>query len=410
MRLRRARATASISSLSITENARREWLAALCVLVAVYLFLVSVVLRLEASRAAVGAWTTGDWLINYSDGFIRRGLIGEVGRQLYYTAGINPVRVVLICKALCYATICGSLLILAARRTIGLIEIAILLSPALLPFEINDPLGSGRKEIVLLALFAVYVVADDLLRRTAKRPQQQWRFWYLLLTLPALTLIHEGLFFFFPFFFGYAWMRHDDLRGEALTFGVPYAVSASAMALLWIFRGGSGIASALCSSLTSMAVSPELCGGAIAALERYDMRVGPGDVQRYLPLAILALGPLLWYGTQAISSARRPRFLKSIGLVALSTAPLYVISEDWGRWLHMTAMLLFVTVLACKDHIVHLPVTRPSFAIPLLAAVAVFSVSWQMPHWIHSPLPILRPSAEHVLTQVHGYVFHASTQ
>src|ERR1051325_6451076 len=145
MRSPRARPTASSSSLSCTENARREWVAALCVVVAVYLFLVIAVQRIEESSE----WVTGDWLINYSNGFIRRGLIGEVGRQLYYAAGVSPVWIIVICKALCYATICLSLLLLAAKRTIGLIEIALLIWPALLPFEINDPLGSGRKEIVL---------------------------------------------------------------------------------------------------------------------------------------------------------------------------------------------------------------------------------------------------------------------
>jgi hypothetical protein len=407
MKLRRARATASVSSLSVTENARRAWLAALFALIAAYLFLVIGVQRLAASSS----WITGDWLINYSDGFIRRGLIGEIGRQLHYTAGIDPVWVVVMCKAFCYATMCASLLLLAARRTTGLIEIALLLSPALLPFEINDPLGSGRKEIALLALFALYLVGDEFFPRTEKRPQQQWRFWYLLLTLPVLTLIHEGLFFFFPFFFLYAWMKHDDVRGEALVFGVPYVVSACAMALSWIFRGGSGIAAAMCSSLTSMAVNPDVCGGATAALERYDVHVGIWDVQRYLLLAVLTFGPLLWYSAQAISAPGRRPFLTGICLAALSTAPLFVASEDWGRWLHVTGVLVFVTVLACKDISVHLPARRPAFAVAFLAAIAIFAFSWQMPHWIHSPLPILRPSAERLLVLVQqAYVLHAGTQ
>jgi len=272
-------------------------------------------------------------------------------------------------------------------------------------------MGSGRKEIVLLAVFALYVVADEFLPRTEKRPQQQWRFWYLLLTLPVLTLVHEGLFFFFPFFFLYVWMKHDDGRGEAIVFGVPYVVSACVMALSWIFRGGSGIAAAMCSSLTSMALNPEVCGGATAALERYDVHVGIWDMQRYLVLAVLTFGPLLWYGAQAISTPGRRSFLTGICLAALSTAPLYVMSEDWGRWLHVTAVLMFAIVFACKDISIHLPTRRPAFAVPLLAAIAIFAFSWQMPHWIHSPLPILRPSAEHLLALMQqAYVLHAGTQ
>jgi|SoiMetStandDraft_2_1073263.scaffolds.fasta_scaffold64628_2 hypothetical protein len=407
MRSRRARATASVSSLSVTDNASREWLAVLCTVLAVYLVLVIGIQRLATSSE----WIIGDWLINYSDGFIRRGLIGEVARQLHYMAGIDPVSFVVICKAFCYAAMAASLLLLAARRTIGLIELAVLLSPALLPFEINDPLGSGRKEIVLLALFAMYVVADELLPRTGKRPQQQWRFWYLLLTLPVLTLMHEGLFFFFPFFFVYAWMKHDDVRREAVVFGVPYLVSACGVALSWIFRGNTGIAAAMCSSLTSMGVNPKVCaGGAIDALERYDVRIGIGDIQRYLLLAILTFGPLLWYGAQAISAPRRRPFLTGLCLAALSTAPLYVLSEDWGRWLHTTGMLVFVTVFACKDANVHVPARRPAFAVPFFAAIAIFAFSWQLPHWIHSPLPMVRPSAEHAVMLVKAHVLHTATQ
>jgi hypothetical protein len=406
--LRRARATANVSSPTVTEDRRRAWLAALFALIAAYLFLVIGVQRLATSSA----WITGDWLINYSDGFIRRGLIGEIGRQLHYAAGIDPVWVVVLCKACCYATLCASLLLLAARRAPGPIEIVLLLSPALLPFEINDPMGSGRKEIVLLALFALYVVGNEFLPRTIRTPlQQQWRFWYLLVAFPVLTLIHEGLFFYFPFFLLFAWMKQDDLRGELRVFGVPYAVSAVVMALSWIFRGNIGIAAAMCSSLTSMAVSPEVCGGATAALERYDVHVFVSDVERYLLLAILTFGPLLWYGAQAITSPRRHTFLTAICLASVSTAPLYVVSEDWGRWIHLTGLLVFVTVLACKDIRVHMPPRRPALAIPVFVAIAIFAFSWQLPHWIHSPLPILRPSAQRVLVLAQqSYVLHAGAQ
>jgi hypothetical protein len=388
-------------------HARRAWLLALFALISAYLFLVVVVQRVASSSA----WITGDWLINYSNGFVRRGLLGEIGRQLHYSAGIDPVSVVVVCKACCYAVMCASLLLLATKRKTGLIEIAILLSPALLPFEINDPMGSGRKEIVLLAVFTLYVVAGEFLPTRTRPLQRQWRFWYLLATLPVLTLLHEGLFFFFPFFLFYAWVKYDDGRGEALLFGAPYAVAACALSLSWRFRGGSGIAAAMCSSLTSMAVSADVCGGATAALERYDVRVGMWDIQRYVLLAILTFGPLLLYAAQTIRPAARRVLLAGMGLASVATVPLYVVSEDWGRWLHVTGVLLFVIVLACKEISIDLPLRRPGVAIACLAAIAIFVCSWQMPHWIHSPLPILRPSAERLLVLVQqAYVLHAGTQ
>jgi hypothetical protein len=342
-------------------------------------------------RVAVShAWIMGDWLINYSNGFVRRGLIGEICRQLHYLAGFNPISVVVTLKAAFYTTLCASLLVLAARRSIGLIEIAIVLSPAALPFEINDPLGSGRKEIALLAAFALYVVADDLFPGRKRPIQSQWQFWYLLVTLPALTLIHEGLFFFLPFFLAYTWLKDESVRSNALVLGIPSTIATAAFFLSWIFRGGNGLSAAMCSSLTAMSLDPLLCGGATAALEHYDVHIGLLDVLRFLLLATLTFGPLAWYAMKAFSHSARGQFLVSTAVAGAATVPLYLLSEDWGRWIHISAVLMIVTLLACKDVSVRLPARYPAAALAGVAAMSVYVVSWQLPHWIHSQLPILK--------------------
>jgi hypothetical protein len=172
--------------------------------------------------------------------------------------------------------------------------------------------------------------------------------------LPVLTLVHEGCSSSSRF----SSVRVDETRRRArrgACLWVPY------MSRRVPLRCHGSSAETLESrppcvqSLTSMAVSPDVCGGATAALERYDVQYGSGDIQRYLPLAILTFSPLLWYGAQAISAPRRRRFLAGVCLAGLSTAPLYVVSEDWGRWLHVTGMLMLVTTLACRDAHVRLP-------------------------------------------------------
>src|SRR5215208_7959586 len=105
MKLRRARATADGGSPSPAGKTGRGTLVALFALLSTYLFFVVAVQRPASSNA----WMTGDWLINYANGFIRRGLIGEISRQLHYSAGVDPVVVVVLCKTLCYATLCASL-------------------------------------------------------------------------------------------------------------------------------------------------------------------------------------------------------------------------------------------------------------------------------------------------------------
>jgi hypothetical protein len=364
----------------------------LLIVVSAYLYMVVGLQRM----AAASPWITGDWLINYADGFMRRGLVGEICRQLYLRAGIDPISSLLVFKTFLYATLCLSLLVLASKRTIGVIEIAILLSPAALPFELYDPLGSGRKEIALLAVFAVYVVVHQLITTSDGPLQRQWQFWYLLVALPALTLVHEGLFFFLPFFLAYGWMTRNSIGYRStLVFGIPYLVATATLLLSWAFRGGAGTSAAMCSSLKAMSLDPELCGGAVAALDRYDVYIGAADVARYLGVAVATFVPLFWYATQVLDRSRHGRFAATTAMAFAATVPLYALSEDWGRWMHISAVLLFVTVLACKDISIRFPSRQPALAVACIAVTCVYVSSWQMPHWIHSPLPIIKVTSLH---------------
>lgn len=359
----------------------------LLLVVSGYLYLAISVQRI----AAASPWITGDWLINYADGFVRRGFIGEVCRQLHQLAGVDPLAALIAIKAILYATLCASLVILAAKRTIVVAELALLLSPAILPFEIYDPLGSGRKEMALLTAFAVYVTAQQFLAEGESSGHRRWQLWYLMLALPLMTLIHEGLFFFLPFFLAYEWVRRGSLdRRTAMLFVPPYAIACGALMLSWTFRGGSGTSAAICSSLAAMSLAPELCGGAVAALGGYDVHIGAGDLARYLALSVLTFVPLGWYGIRAIDSSRR-RSLMSAACVALAgTLPLYLVSEDWGRWMHISAVLLFILVVASKDVSVRIRVRQPVLAVATFLLICLYVGSWEMPHWIHSPLSVLK--------------------
>ena len=345
---------------------------------------------IPSQRSITVSWITGDWLINYSDGFVRRGAIGEVCRRLYMLASIDPVSAIIAIKTLCYAALCAALLMVAIRRTISAIELALFVSPAALPFEIYDPLGSGRKEIVLLAVFVIYVVADVILAGENRRLWHRWRFWFLLVALPSLTLIHEGLFFFFPFFVVYEAVKRRVGREEMLMFGIPFSIAAMIFLVSWMYRGDSGISAVMCSSLMSMSLDRAFCAGAIAALEHYDVYIDRADLTRYVALAAVAFGPLYWYAGRVLESDRHARMKLAMLLAVACTFPLYVLSEDWGRWMHVTVMLILVIVFACKDGEILLPPRRPALAVASVVIVSLYVIAWRLPHWIHSPLPMLR--------------------
>ena len=154
-------------------------------------------------------WNYIDWLVDYSAGFVRRGLSGELIALLasYY----DPRAIVLTLSwgiflifAIGYFWMCFR----AIRWIDPLGLIAALFLPWLLFFSLFDHKAFGRKEIVgyiplLLHLFIVeryYVDVKETDRDSRKLPFRRYlRRSFLLLgfLLPITVFIHEATFFLF---------------------------------------------------------------------------------------------------------------------------------------------------------------------------------------------------------------------
>ena len=95
-------------------------------------------------------WQTGDWLINYGGGFVRRGLVGELlhglavdGWQLLWLVALVQVGLVLV-----LFTSSG---ILFWRTSASPAWLMLTVSPAFLMFPVLYPFGGLRKELFILA-------------------------------------------------------------------------------------------------------------------------------------------------------------------------------------------------------------------------------------------------------------------
>jgi hypothetical protein len=163
-------------------------------------------------------YITGDWLINYTNGLVRRGLFGEIAMQTHRWFGASPVEAVLATKYLAYAILCIAILLLAIVKGIGFIEILFLISPWALMFDLNDPGGSGRKEILLFACFVVFALLQVFSKSPAKSIFRRWDFYYLLIVMVAIAFTHEGLIFFFPFFYLPLYLKNGLNKSDFLTF------------------------------------------------------------------------------------------------------------------------------------------------------------------------------------------------
>ena len=302
-------------------------------------------------------WAIGEWLINYAAGFVRRGLLGQIVLELARFTHIPIFVVVLAIEMLLYLTffLCVLSLVRGLRWSLPLA--AILLSPATLAFPILDPPAGFRKEDILFAGLALLVTI-----LVFRRPRAVWLSVFLVLFTQFAVLSHEPLVLYLPYVFGAVFLAVPRLRRAVLICAAPALLSLVAAFVVSRHPGNAGSAAIICSSFGSRLGLPNegVCGGAILYLSR-DLGFARMDVVRLsrhyhyfviypIGLLLTAIPFLLLLRRLARNPAPRLRhelrvLLLTIVVACVTSAPLFVIATDWGRWISMHAICLMLLVL-----------------------------------------------------------------
>jgi hypothetical protein len=326
-------------------------------------------------------YITGDWLINYTNGLVRRGLFGEISMQIHHWFGTSPVDVVLASKYIAYAVLCGSILLLAIVKGIGWIEVLLLISPWALMFDLNDPGGSGRKEILLFASFDFFAFLQVFCKSPSKSVLKRWDFYYLILVMTVMAFAHEGLIFFFPFFYLPLYLKRGFNKSDFLTFCIPYLISLLVLAVLYVFfKGNKETADAICASLNPWSVNGSLGCDAIHLLAGKHPMAHIGFIKSFTPLLLLTMIPIYCYG-RWIAGLTKHHLLLAMMLTLALTVPLYGIAIDWGRWIHISGMLFFITFFSLKGS--STPRRYSLVTVMLIVCLAVpYTFYWRIPHTV----------------------------
>lgn len=323
-------------------------------------------------------WIAGDWLINYSNGFIRRGSVGALIDKFSGTLNIAPWNLVLEIKLVLYISWLLAFYSLAFKKSIGVLEFILIFSPWAFLFDLHDPQGSGRKELVLLSTFSVYLYFIIFYPPIKKSLFHNWAFYFLLITLPALTITHEGLFFYFQFFL-LPLVFHKKSNKFYLEFFIPYVIAASVALLIWLsFKGDATYASSICNDLIGKGFHRSICEGAISAINPAAVYFDSLYFKVYIPIFFLTLIPLALYLYKSSSlSGTQNTYLLLASIIP--TIPLYFISYDWGRWIHIYGLLSLILFMGIK---IHNPKLNQASMIALLPIGFFYIFSWIIPHSI----------------------------
>lgn len=337
-------------------------------------------------------WLTGEWLIDYSSGFIRRGLFGEIVKEFAYFTDLDRILLTTLIQISIFGAYCALVSVMAIRRRASLGSMALLISPGFLMFSFFDPAGGYRKEILLFLVLSSLIVASKYLKTKALNA-------YLLgssLVYVMLTFTHE-IFIFTSGFIGVTlWLifRDEKITLKVLRLNLIILVlSVLVGVFVAILSKGSATSSeTVCNSVAQGLPSREICGGAIDYL-RYSMVDGlkimftklltPGYLSTYIQGAMLSSLPFFLF-----------RFSKKLTLFLLFSSVAYMsiflIAADSGRNVYVLVSIFTMIVLGfsgTRD----LREIEINFKSSLAKAVVIgliflFGSTWNMPHCCNTSL------------------------
>ncbi|HEY4010452.1 MAG TPA: hypothetical protein VGM11_09905 [Acidobacteriaceae bacterium] len=364
------------------------------------------------------SYLIGDWLINYTQGFVRRGLMGQIILLLGHALHIPLPWMAVIIQIAIYSVFLYGVYRLAAPLRRNLLWYCLLLSPATLPFMILNPGNGCRKEVLLFAALPSVIL---LTRRGLSALA-------LSLSIGALfavmMLSHGAMFCCLPYFFAAIAVVTRDLKYMAKVSVGPFALAGLMINLARLYPGNMAVAMGICRSVGGRWINiddtRDLCAGAIRHLSWTVEHSRSEELQNlhfwplYAVLAILSFAPHI---IALVRMYRRDHLhfeVKVIAsaavLCALTSAPLFYLTIDWGRWIHMQAVCLLVVILAAAHRAGSFQPssgTARSVRIPRRALLVIlaflYCTCWTLP--IYGGFPVRRGYLEVPLFFRHEFRF-----
>jgi hypothetical protein len=387
--------------MSVRDGRTNKWFLAYLILVGTHTVLFGAVMA-----RALNNFVVGDWLINYSGGFVRRGLPGAIALFLQKHTGIAPQWHVWWMQCCVFVL----LLVCIARLSRGLrwtpLLAAILLSPVGIGSTMTDPDSGVRKEVLLFAALGIFACVLEFLPPMPRVRKEMVLSGSLTFMLIITMLSHEAPVVATPYFVALLIAARYDWKSILRICALPAICCGITLLIVLAHPGNVPIATAICASLGEQMVpwhSPaeNVCSGSIEwlqfplaqARERFIPYLQAfHSVRFYSILAIPTFAPLLWAYARLWKSEPLRRSLKAIALlVFLSMLGMILLcysAFDWGRWIHMEVMglTLLLLVLERRNPSTPTPPKSPMRRYAAIAAVALYATAWSLPYALpHRP-------------------------
>ena len=348
---------------------------------------------------AIGGWNQigfhegfniGDWLINYQGGFVRRGLVGEVLYLLARLTSISPAVLLVGLQTIIFSIYFFFSYKILQKKNDLMKYVILIFSPFLFTFAVNSQAGGYRKEIIYFAILAFLTYAQQ----TYGSQKFQKAFLWILFLYPAVILTDELGVSILPVLVGIFWNKLRPNSSRTLILLALLIIENAAVFFIVIFYHQVSVEqiSAIVDSLIQTGYNPR-GSGAIGALHSstwnnmQDTFSSIINAKYYLnyPLALLMCSLAYIPLKDEIKAVFRNRpLLTGFAGSMFILVPVFIIANDWGRWIYILLVELFMMILVVDegktdDQMITKKYTPLSIAIRIVFLFS-YAFFWYLPH------------------------------
>lgn len=282
-------------------------------------------------------WILGDWLINFQDGgFKRRGLSGSFFFILQDLTGLKLQYLVFSFQLAMYSFFFVLLNLIIYKKKIDFKFILLVLSPLSFMFYINEPIITGRKEVLFFSLFSyfIYLLSNNQLGENKKKLIQ--------LLICVIILFHEVVFFYIPYFLiSLYW--YSDKKWNYRSY-IPFVLPPVILITILFFLGADINSGNSISILMNRGVSGNISNGILSSnTKSIEYLLERIQTYRYYIIIII----YMFLHIFLFIKSNFEEFLKIFKwflLAVIFTLPLFLLALDWGRWLHIHFMAIIIMI------------------------------------------------------------------
>jgi hypothetical protein len=327
----------------------------------------------------------GDWVINYSGGFVRRGLLGQIFFSISKYFDISIKHIIFFFSSAIYIISIHFFYKIIKNKLDNYLVLIFILLPSTFLFNFFDPLSVGRKEILIFFFFTFYYLNLEKILNNFKFKL------FIILLFIIILLTHELIFFFIPYLFVLKYFHNNrgmtkfnpkDYYPEILIF-----LLASILILLIFNISHLHNNKVLCDSLLEVNLTSSTCWAIndfkskIIINSLFSYFVEKKYFINYSFYILLSIFPLFLLVLQSSNQIhKKKKLFLSVFCLIFSTA-FYMLVNDWGRYLNVTFLVHFLIILKfIEKDIKKEKIENKLIKNISLIFIFIYLTSWHMPH------------------------------